>query len=144
MFFPEIQRSTWRDPWSTLREFQSEMDRLFAGPGVMTGGGFPRVNVWSSDEKVVVAAELPGIDPDTVDISVMHNTLTIKGERKIEAPEKGAEWERRERFTGPFTRTFELPFAINSDGVRAEYQRGILLITLPRAEADKPRRIQIR
>ncbi|HSG16613.1 MAG TPA: Hsp20/alpha crystallin family protein [Anaerolineae bacterium] len=135
----------WRE-WDQMRR---EMDRLFAEsfPRVRRAqsSGFPAINVWTNDaEGAVLTTELPGIDSEDIDISVTGDTLTISGCCKpSEAPES-AQYHRRERSRGDFSRTVQLPYTINPDQVEARVDKGILTVILPRAEAEKPRQIAVR
>ena len=104
---------------------------------------FPAVNLWSDGNEAVVTAELPGIDPGAVDISVVGRTLTIKGGRKPDVTGDEGSYHRQERWSGSFTRTLELPFQIDPNKFEARFSKGVLEIKLPRAEADKPRKITI-
>jgi HSP20 family protein len=104
------------------------------------------MNVWTNEEGMVVTAELPGVNPDSIDISVTGagDQLIVRGFRStFEAPENST-YHRRERNSGEFTRTFQLPFAVDAGKVEATYKLGILIISLPRAEAEKPRKIAIK
>jgi HSP20 family protein len=136
--------STW-GPFDELRGLQREMNRLFDGyEGGTALSRFPALNVWGNGENVVVTAELPGIDTAELDINVVNNQLTIKGERKEDKPAQDAVCHRCERGAGKFVRTVRLPFAVESEKVAARYENGVLTITLPRHEATKPRRIEIK
>jgi HSP20 family protein len=121
------------------------MNRLFDGyeSGIALSR-FPALNVWGNADNVVVTAELPGLAADDLDISVVNNQLTIKGERKAEQPAEGAVCHRRERVDGNFVRTVRLPFAVENDKVSARYENGVLTISMPRHEATKPKRIEIK
>lgn len=128
---------------------RNEVDRLFTdlfGPQVETGGprgrAFPALNVWERDNELFVEAEVSGVKNEDLDISVVGNQLTIKG-RRGQADEPGPTYYRRERGVGEFSRTIELPVAVASDQVQAKLTDGVLLITLPKAEAAKPRKIQV-
>jgi len=105
---------------------------------------FPPVNVWKSADGVVVTAELPGISPDGVDVSVMKDTLTLRGERKVEGPGEEGASHRRERGGGRFLKSIQLPYDVDADKCRATYERGILRIELPRAESHRPKRITVK
>jgi HSP20 family protein len=141
----------WRDfgrygrPWlsavSDLERLQNEMERVFQGIRRPFAPEFPALNVWTNQDGALVSAELPGVDEKDIDISVTGSTLTLHGKR--DASEEG-EYHRRERETGAFTRTLDLPFQVEADKVEASFSKGILEIKLPRAEADKPRKISIR
>ena len=145
-FFGRGRGSHWRaNPgWREMDRLRREMDRLFADWSPRSGWNaapaYPAMNVWTNEDGAVVTAELPGVAPEDIDISVVNETLTITGTRQPETVE-GATYHRRERSQGRFTRSFELPFRIESDQVEASFERGVLHITLPRAEADKPKRI---
>jgi HSP20 family protein len=102
------------------------------------------MNVWADENKALVTAELPGVSPDKIDISVQDDTLTLRGTREPEELEEGMNYHRRERRFGSFTRTLRLPFQVSGDGVDAAFSRGVLSVSLPRAEADKPRKITVR
>lgn len=136
--------ATW-SPFAELRSLQREMNRLFDGyDGGTALSRFPALNVWGNSENVVVTAELPGVDAAGLDITVVNNQLTIKGERKEEKPAKDAVCHRCERGVGTFIRTVRLPFAVDGDKVAAKFDNGVLTITLPRPEAAKPKRIEIK
>jgi HSP20 family protein len=144
--------SNGSNPVGLLR---NEVDRLFAdffGPTVgrpqagTPGAGaraFPALDVWERDNELFVEAEVPGLKTDDLDIAVVGNQLVIKG-RRADFEEQGATFHRRERGVGEFTRTVELPVAAQSDGVQAKLSDGVLLITLPKAEAAKPRKVQVK
>lgn len=135
--------------WRELDQMRRDMDRLFSDsfPRVrrMRASGFPAINVWTNDDEgAVLTTELPGIDPDDVSISVTGDTLTINGCCKpVEAPES-AQYHRRERSRGDFSRTVQLPYTIDPNKVEARVDMGILTVVLPRAEAEKPRQISVK
>jgi len=91
-----------------------------------------------------VTAELPGVDPNNLDISVINETLTLRGSRKPPELKEGETFHRRERLFGEFTRTLQLPFRVDSNAVEAHVKNGVLIVKLPRAEADKPRKVAIK
>jgi HSP20 family protein len=121
---------------------QSELDRLFRGVERATTNEFPPIDVWSGEEGLRIFARLPGFEPSDIDVSVVGDTLTLKGARPEESEQEGS-WHRRERETGRFVRTLQLPFGIEVDAVQASFERGVLDVTLPRAAAEKPRRIAV-
>ena len=132
-------------PFSELRSLQREMNRLFDGyDGGVSMSRFPALNVWGDEENVIVTAELPGMEPDNIELHVVNNQLTIKGERNAEEPAEEAVCHRCERGSGSFARTVRLPYAVEGDKVSAVYDQGVLSITLPRSEATKPKRIEIK
>lgn len=141
--------------WNLFREMdhlRKEMDELFRGvggqyetaflPGVGTKR-YPRINLGEDAEQFYLEAFLPGIDEKNIELSVTGNTLTLSGERLQENGEDGRTWHRRERGSGKFMRTIELPSDIDSKSVAAEYKNGLLTITLGKAETAKPKKISI-
>lgn len=134
----------WGDALGALRRFQDEMNRTLGGTGpAAEAGEYPLVNVWRGEEGIIVAAEMPGVGIDQVEIVVHQNTLTIKGRKDDEGDAAKASFHRRERATGGFARTIALPFNVDAGRVKATAEAGIVSIELPRPEADKPRRIRI-
>jgi HSP20 family protein len=131
-------------PWFEMERLQREMDRLFSGASLPFAQNFPALNLWTGENDVVVTAELPGIEPDDLEISVLDETLTLSGTRTLEQLNEGESYHRQERGHGRFTRTVTLPFKVDSDKVAAVYERGVLQITLPRAEEDKPKKIKVK
>ena len=105
---------------------------------------FPAVNVWMGQDDAIVTTELPGIDPEKLDISVVKDVLKINGSREVEAAKEGESYYRQERSGGPFSRALQLPFQVDASKVEAKYEKGILQITLPRAEAEKPKKIVVK
>ncbi|MFN3075681.1 MAG: Hsp20/alpha crystallin family protein [Alphaproteobacteria bacterium] len=134
---------TWNDPVAHLRRMQEDMDRLFGSFQGTAATEFPPANVWTGADGAVVSAEVPGVNPEEIEITVHQNTLTLKGRRTAGANSKDVTYHRRERAQGTFGRTFALPYPVDTAKVQASFANGILTIQLPRPEADKPRRIQI-
>ena len=131
-----------------FRRMEREMDQLFgAGPwptGIrsVARGSFPPVNIGSTPDRVDVYLFAAGVEPHTLDISIQQNLLTIDGERSL-ITEEGANYYRKERFDGRFHRVVTLPDDVDPDRVDANYQDGVLHITIQRRESAKPRQIQI-
>ncbi len=123
-----------------LRRLQEEMDRLTRSAS--TPQGFPAINVYAHQDGIVITAELPGVKEDDLDITVHRDTVTLRGERRDPISEARG-YHRRERRTGPFGRTFSLPFNVDPDRVEATLRHGILTLTLHRPEQDKPKRIRV-
>ena len=145
MFGPGIWRfGRIADPLTEVQRLQREMNRLFSGATEFYTHDFPAVNVWRSAEGAIVTAELPGIDPAKLDISVVGDILTLTGSREIEALKEGESYHRQERTHGRFARTLQLPFQVNAAKVEAKYEKGILQITLPQVEEEKPKKIAIK
>jgi len=132
--------------WNEVNTMQNEFAKFLGR------GGFPAaeqvagplLNVWEEEGALFVEADLPGIDAAKLDITVTEgNHLTIQGERA--APDiKGAVWVRQERPSGRFIRTVELPSLVDADKVEATYEHGVLKLTLPKHEAAKPRKIEVK
>lgn len=103
----------------------------------------PALNVFFNDSEVIVTSEIPGLNPDDLDIQVCGESLSLKGAIKASPSEEGT-WHRRERFAGEVYRSVRLPYSVDSDKVQASYAKGVLEIRLPRAEADRPRKISLK
>ncbi len=127
------------DPW---QEFE-RMRRSFFTPAP-SRGDFPAVNVWVGADHAVLTTELPGLAHDAIEISVSGNTLTLKGSREPEKMGEDESYHRRERWYGQFSKTINLPFNVEADKVHATFSKGVLSIDLPRAESEKPRKIEIK
>lgn len=135
----------WRiDPFRELMRLRNEMNRLFSGLSYPFEDVYPAVNIWLNDEGAMVTAELPGIDLEKLDISILNDTVTISGSREEEEKKGQEAYHRKERTAGKFSRTLQLPFKINGEKVEARYDKGVLKLTLPREEAEKPRKIEIK
>lgn len=148
MFRRPFQLYRSQNPWREIDRMQREMSRMFDEftytPRARMAPSFPAINVWTNEDGAVVTAELPGVNPDDIDISVVGETLKLTGSRRPEELEKGAKYHRRERGFGNFTRTFQLPFTVEADNVEAVFDKGVLHISLPRAEAEKPKKIAVK
>ena len=110
----------------------------------MTTSSFaPAVDVYEDEHNVTLKIEVPGIDEKDIDVRIENNTLTVHGERKIEKEEKEENYRRVERQYGSFTRTFTLPTTVDSEKVAANYDKGVLKITLPKKAEAKPKQIKV-
>lgn len=130
----------------TLREMMDRMiDEVFERPfsSVFTGQ-VPAIDMYQTDNEVVVKAALPGVKADDVQISVTGDVLTIKGEIKQEEEQKSRSYHIREHRWGAFERTIILPTAVVADKAKAEFENGILTITLPKAEEVRPKTITVK
>lgn len=133
----------------TNRLFE-QMDRLFGQVGfdapqpMPKAAAFPPLNLWEDDDNLYIEAEIPGLKAEDIDVSVAEgDQLVIAGLRKPCAPESGT-WLRQECGYGRFTRTVTLPSDVDAEGVEANYEAGILTITLPKMEQAKPKRIAVK
>jgi HSP20 family protein len=148
----------WRN-WNIFHEIDDlhrEIDRLFGSswperqgrmrssflPG-MSARSYPMLNVYEDKDVFVVEALAPGLDMDSLQVSVSGNTLTISGEKKPLPDVKTEAYHRNERATGKFVRTLQLNTEVKEDKGKAAYENGILTITLPKAERAKPRQIKV-
>lgn len=142
-----VRRDALSEMFGDMTRFQDEFQRMFARnvfgtPRFVSAG--PAMNVWADEQAVYAEVELPGVDVDKLDISVTEgNKLSIQGERPV-LDLANAVWHRQERGSGNFTRTLTLPTMVDADKVDAEYENGVLKLTLPRAEAARPRKIAIK
>ena len=148
----EKQVPVRREEENPLWAFRREMDRLFddffgawggralAPFGEGWGAFSPQVDVAEMEDEIKVSAELPGLDAKDVDVTVSHNTLTLKGEKKQEHEEKGEGYYRSERSYGSFQRSIPLPGTVETDEADAAFDKGVLTITFPKAAAEKGRK----
>jgi HSP20 family protein len=139
----------WTSPFEELESMRRQMDLLNQGlaRGLWkepTPGVFPLVNVTEDKNSYHVRAELPGLKADELDISVTGDTLSISGERKLPVEEESAQYHRREREAGKFSRIISLPSQINTGKVEARCADGILTVVLPKAEETKPKQIAVK
>jgi len=142
-------------PWTDrgkVSRFRTEMDRLFdrffdwgASPVTAGEGGWvPSVDVSETDKDVIVKAEIPGMDPKDIDISVDGNRLTLRGERKHEHEEKGENYHRVERSYGAFSRAIGLPAEVDRGKAEAAYKDGVLKVKLAKTKESSTKRIEVK
>ncbi len=136
------------DPVAGLLSLQRELERVFDKPfGIELGpsgrGVFPPVNVFSDKSGTVVKLEIPGVSPDDVQIEAEGRTLTVSGKREVPAPPDGS-FHRRERGTGQFSRSFQLPADLDLGRAEATYKHGVLTVRVPKKEEAKPRQIAVK
>lgn len=127
---------------TTLRDPFQELDRLFnttmRGPAAP---GMP-LDLYRDGDKFVAKVDLPGVDPASIDINVEDRTLTISAEREAEGKD-GVQWLTRERPSGTFARQLTLGYGLSLDAIAADYNGGVLTVTIPIAEENKPRKIAV-
>lgn len=141
MIWPVERVNVAVDPFAEFNRLYRTLNNVY---GARTGSPvFPAVNVWSNEHETIVSAELPGVDPKEVSISVNENVLTIEGDRKADELSEADIQIRRERSVGAFSRSLRLPFEVETDKITARYENGLLHVRLPRREATKPRKIEI-
>ncbi len=116
-----------------------ERSRATSGHGV-----YPPVNLYEHSDGYVLVAELPGVEPSEIDVSIEGSTVTIRGERKIDYAESEANLHRLERQSGGFRRAFELPATIDADAVEASSKNGVLILRLPKTLEHRPQQITVK
>ncbi len=142
----------YTDPFRDLATMQERMNRLFEdflGRGTTPEEGFapatwpPAVDIYETDDSVVVKAELPGFSREQIDLEVRDRVLTLRGERKAEKEVKGERYHRMERAYGAFQRSFSLPSGVEEEKISATLKNGVLEIVLPKRAEAKPRQIKV-
>lgn len=137
------------NPWAEIDWFANRMGRLFddAELSNLTYGSawLPSVNVEEKDEEIVLTAELPGLGEDDIDLELENNVLTISGEKRSrrEEGEAGSRYHLVERSFGSFRRSFTLPRTVDSEGITADFDAGVLEVRMPKAAEAKSRRITV-
>lgn len=145
------QLTRW-EPFRDLISLREAMDRLFeesvvrprSGELTRPMGGTLAVDMYETDEAVVVKSATPGVDPEDIDISITGDTLTIKGETRMDEEVEEENYVYRERRYGSFARSLTIPVPIQADEAEAEFEDGILTLTLPKAEEVKPKAIEVK
>jgi HSP20 family protein len=137
----------WQRRWDPIRELQREMGRLFESLDPFESARqvqqYPPLNLYDSGDRYVLSAQLPGITPADIELTITGETLTLRGERKRAEGVTEENYRRRERPMGRWARTITLPDRVESALVGATFADGILTVTLPKAESAKPRHITV-
>ena len=140
------------EPWSTVRHLQNEMSRMFDnavagaedGSNVVTSRWTPAVDVEEDAERFVITADVPGVDPKDIELTMENGVLTVKGERRSEAKDEGGNGYRRvERVYGGFHRRFTLPDTADAEAISASGRHGVLEVVIPKRAALQPKRIAV-
>jgi HSP20 family protein len=137
------------EPFHGATSLQDQVNRLFndvlerRGEESSLTSWAPAVDIYETEQELVVKADLPDVDPKDLDIRVENNILTIRGERKFEKKVNEESYLRVERAYGSFARSFTLANTVNSDAIKAEYQSGVLTMTIPKKEEAKPKQIKV-
>ena len=139
------------DPFDDLIRIQERMNRMFEdsltrprGDGeLLSGHWVPAVDIYETPERVILVADLPGVEEDDIQVRIENNTLVLSGERRMKKDVNQENYHRVERGHGTFHRSFTLPTTIDHDAIRAEHRDGVLEVSLPKSEGSKPRKIQI-
>lgn len=140
------------NPLRELRSMQDQMDRLlnlswggsdYPGEDIKEGIWQPAVDIYETQDSIVIKAELPDVDQKDIDVRIEESLLTIKGERKHESDVKKENYHRIERYFGGFQRSFKLPATIDQEKVQAACDKGVLTVILPKKEEVKPKKISV-
>jgi len=145
MVYPTLWRRSVPTVWDDIFSVSGELYRFFGRNGEALAAWAPVVDVKETADEIMVRAELPGLEPKDVNVSVQDGVLTISGEKQNEREEGKADtnYHLLERRYGRFERSFTLPRTVSAGGVKAEFQNGVLNVTLPKAEEAKPRKIEV-
>jgi len=149
MYEPTSRRSA--SPFQSLQRLNTMLDEAFwpwstrqGDYGTITAAWAPACDVFEDAESVKIVAEVPGVSPEDVKLSMEGNVLTIRGEKKQQAEEKTERVHRYERSYGWFERAFALPNTVDPDRIEAKVEQGVLTVVLPKAERARPREIPVK
>ena len=138
------------EPWSMLSQLRSEMNRMLENPAqgeensaIATSDWVPAVDIKETDAAFEIHADIPGVNPDDIEVHMENGLLTIKGERKSESKEEKEGYKRVERQWGSFYRRFSLPDSADADKINAKSKNGVLEITIPKQEKAPARKISV-
>ena len=135
------------EPWALHREVLNEFSRLCAGSNDESTSAVaewaPSVDIEEHADKYVLHADVPGVDPSAIEITLEKGVLTLSGSRDKLVEQKDVDSRRTERITGRFLRRFTLPESVDADAVKASGKHGVLEIVIPKREAEKPRKIAV-
>jgi len=139
---------THYNPWNLFDQLQHEMNRAQAYKAknedhVVASDWSPAVDIKEEENQFLLIADIPGVNPDNIDIQMENNILSIKGERNSELKTEHEEFKRIERKHGVFYRKFTLPEGVNIEGIKAKSDNGVLTLSIPKQEQTKPRKITI-
>jgi len=145
---------SYNDPWAILNRWQEEIQRLRQSPvarggeadgsNIATSRWSPAVDILEEDHRFVLLADIPGVSPEEIEITMDNGVLTLKGERKETAPANPDGAKRIERVSGAFHRRFALPDGVDAEKVAAHGRNGVLEVSIPKVERAKQRRIEVR
>ncbi|AAO90680.1 Hsp20/alpha crystallin family protein [Coxiella burnetii] len=147
-----MAKAVQKYPHSMLSHLQQDINRLFEPFGWATGGELwdafssewsPHIDIKDEGQNYLICADIPGVDPKKIQVSMENNILTIKGERETEAKEKSEGYLRIERTKGAFLRQFTLPESVDAESIKAKSKHGVLEITIPKAQPPRTKKIEI-
>ena len=140
------------EPWGAVRQLQNEMNRAFGqtltegedGSNVVTSGWMPAVDIKEQDDRFEICADIPGVEPEEIEVTMENNVLTLKGERKLETRDGDDKGYRRvERVYGTFYRRFSLPDTADAEKISATGKNGVIEIMIPKKATVQPKRITV-
>lgn len=146
-------RMTRYEPWGLLNQFYKDLDQVFSQPEnrvgsddnttIATSAWIPSVDIKEEAQRFVIYADIPGIEPTDIEVTMENGVLTIKGERVSETKEERKDYKRIERSRGTFYRRFGLPDTADAENIMATGKNGVLEITIPKRAITQPRRIKV-
>ena len=142
-----LARRIYRDPWESLREFRGEVDRILSGNAAgytdTASDWVPPIDISEGEDAYEVSAEVPGVDPKDIEVSLEDGVLTVKGERTAQGHDEGLGYTRTERMYGSFYRRFTLPDTADADNISARTEHGVLKLHVPKKEKALPKKIAV-
>ena len=139
------------NPWREMSTLQHRINHLFNEPFLCSGEDdelrmgtwYPAVDMFDDDDKIVIKAELPGMNKKDISVDIENRVLTLSGERNYDNEVKEENYYRRERATGKFKRAFNLPADVDADQIKADFKDGVLRVEIPKPEEQKPKQITV-
>lgn len=139
------------EPWTALKQMQTELTRMLGehdrdsddSSSIATSRWIPPVDIKEDADKFLISADVPGVDPDDIDVAMADGVLVLKGERKLDTQEEEKGYRRVERVYGTFYRRFSLPDSADAKKISAKCANGVLEVVIPKMEKAQPRRIQV-
>lgn len=138
-------------PWNSMEQFRREMEHMMhsrssseEGSSIATSDWVPAVDIKETEKEFIIHADIPGVDPDDIDVHMEDGMLTIKGERESETKEEREGYKRIERQRGSFYRRFSLPDTANADKISAKSKHGVLEISIPKQDKAQARKIEVK
>ncbi|MDH5720572.1 MAG: Hsp20/alpha crystallin family protein [Spirochaetia bacterium] len=143
MFLETFQKTNLERLWEDLRRVQNALDEDFFPMSISERKAFPPINIFEDADGATAIVQIPGVDPEKIELSVTGDLLNISGQRETDSFNENISLHRNELWKGKFSRSLRLPFTIDSNNIKANSKNGILEIRLPRTEEEKPKKISI-
>lgn len=140
------------EPWNALKQMQTDLAKMLGehdrdaddGSSIATSRWIPAVDIKEEGDRFVITADVPGVNPKDIDVTMADGTIVIKGERKLATEEEEKSYRRIERVYGTFYRRFSLPDSADADKISAKCDNGVLEVVIPKSEKQQPRRIEVK